>query len=154
MEIAATHGHLEIIKILKQYGVDISVNNDIALRLSSKYGYYHSVYYLIHNGANVFANNNEAYKNAIENDNLDIAHYIEKIMINLYHTTLTCKPDDIIFRKCDICPISMERLEYITEKIGCDTCLNVFKKDSLMKWFKMKGVVCPFKCGGCNFYTI
>lgn len=69
-------GHLEMVKHLHEHGVDITANNDQALRMAAKYGCFDIVRYLCENGGDVTANSNEALIHAANHGNLEALQYL------------------------------------------------------------------------------
>lgn len=75
---------LNMIKILIEKGVDIHVDNDVALRYSVDKNYLNVVKYLVENGANIHANDNEALIHSAENGNLDMVNYLVENGANIH----------------------------------------------------------------------
>ena len=48
---ASMEGHLEVVRLLIENGADVSVKDDVALRLASRYGHLEVAKLLIENGA-------------------------------------------------------------------------------------------------------
>lgn len=82
IKYATKYGQLEIVKYLVELDIggvkvtNIHAGEECALRLASKYGYLDIVKYLVENGADISANNNEALKEARENNRLKIVEYL------------------------------------------------------------------------------
>jgi ankyrin repeat protein len=146
LRFAAEKGHLEIVKYLCEKGADINAISNDALKLALRNNHLLVVKYLIDNGADI----NVVFHYISLNENSDISIYLYSMNIFNFQN----KPDNIIFRECMICPISIEDFTSETEKIGCATCLNIFEKNSLQKWFIVKGIECPLKCRGNTFYIV
>jgi ankyrin repeat protein len=65
VKTCSLRGHIEIMKLLLNNGVDIHVDNDCALRNAASQGFVDMVRFLLENGADPKSNNNEALKWAI-----------------------------------------------------------------------------------------
>ncbi len=70
---AVLNGHIEVVKLLIERGIDIRVDNDNALRTASKF---EIVKLLVDNGANIHANDNEALQLAVENGHIEVVKYL------------------------------------------------------------------------------
>jgi hypothetical protein len=77
-------GDLNMVKILIEKGVDINVDDDIALRNSVDKGYLNVVKYLIENGANIHSNDDEALIQSAENGNLEMVEYLVENGANIH----------------------------------------------------------------------
>ena len=55
------------------------------------------------------------------------------------------RPNNIVFRDNDECPISGEALNKNTKQLGCSLCKNTFKLDALENWLDIN-----YRCPNCN----
>ena len=69
-------GHLEIVKYLVDNGADVHANDDEALRWAASNGYLEVVEYLVDNGADIHANNDGALMWATLNGRLEVVKYL------------------------------------------------------------------------------
>ena len=83
MNIAGSHGHLEILKYLQSLGADIHSNNDYPFRYAAKNGHINVVKYLLKNGVDIHVNNDEALSFALGNDQLEMAKFLIENGANL-----------------------------------------------------------------------
>ena len=154
-------GHIEIVKLLVEKGVDINFRNSKALRNAVIGGYYELVEFLVMNGAKI---TDQILENSICLDNYLITKFLVKNggsldrmnndMVKRYEMMCDKYPIGYLnFRLGDICPISQEYFEEGDERLGCDKCLNVFKRDLLELWL-LKNRECPFRCKESKFYKI
>jgi hypothetical protein len=56
--------------------INIHMNKDMALRMSSKYGHLEVVKYLVEQGADIHANNDRALREAAKNGHLEVVKYM------------------------------------------------------------------------------
>ena len=71
LDIAASEGHLEIVKYLVNKGANIHAGDDYAVRVASRRGHLEIVKYLIKKGADIHARNEEALRDAVLDDKLE-----------------------------------------------------------------------------------
>jgi len=64
---ASYYGHLEVVKLLIDYGANIKIDNNRAVRYASMMGHYDVVKLLIENDADIYAKDNAAVKYASQN---------------------------------------------------------------------------------------
>ena len=76
MKMVSTFGNLDILKYLVSHGVDIQIDNDVALRLASRQGNLDVVKYLLDNGANIHAKDDYALRFAVALGHLDVVKYL------------------------------------------------------------------------------
>ena len=69
-------GRLVIIKWLVENGVDITADNNLAVRWASHNGHLDVVQFLVSKGADVTADNNYAVLWASENEHLEVVEYL------------------------------------------------------------------------------
>jgi len=71
-EWASYHGNFDWVKEMLRLGVNIHVNNDVALQMSVQNNHIDVVKYLIINGADINAANSSPLTTACENENIEI----------------------------------------------------------------------------------
>jgi len=74
----SNRGKLEIVKYLVENGANIHAKNDQALRNASYYGDLEIVKYLVKNGADIHVRNDEALRNACYKGQLEVVKYLVK----------------------------------------------------------------------------
>jgi len=74
------NGHIEIVKYLVENGADIHAYNDEALQLSTKKGHIGVVKFLVENGANIHVNDDIALRWSAENGHTEIVEYLKEKM--------------------------------------------------------------------------
>lgn len=159
-------GNFDKIKYLIEQGADIHANSDEALRMASRSGCLNIVKYLVENGADIHANSDEAIKEAYFNNHYKTVRFLIESGVNpnvlhismkeMMEKSLICKKPTYLpdFRKSDECSISDIKLNDDIPQIGCATCLNIFEKKSLKKWFEMGNNVCPICRTNEGFYIL
>jgi|SRR3989338_961544 len=75
--IASQKGKIAYVKFLIENGADVHAMNDEALRWASENGHFEVVRFLVKNGANVHAMNDEALRWASENGHLEVASFLK-----------------------------------------------------------------------------
>ena len=73
---------LPIIKLLQKYGASIHIDDELPLRLAAVGGRTETIKYLVNQGANVSAKNNEALRAVATNDRHGIESQIIKFLIS------------------------------------------------------------------------
>ena len=68
-----------------------------------------------------------------------------KIRVELGLPKWNKRPDNIVFRNNNECPISGEILNDNTKQLGCSICKNTFKLDALEHWLEIN-----YRCPNCN----
>ena len=58
LQVAAQNGHLEVVKFLVEHGADIHVDNDWSLRMAVQQGYLEVVKFLMEHKANIHIHDN------------------------------------------------------------------------------------------------
>lgn len=76
MEHAIKLNHVEMVRHLHEHGMDITANDNQALRLAAENGSFEIVRYLAENGADVTAHDNEALIHAARFGNLETLQYL------------------------------------------------------------------------------
>ena len=76
MKMVSAYGNLDILKYLVSHGVDIQVDNNVALRLASRKGNLDVVKYLLDNGADIHAGDDYALEFAVSAGHLDVVKYL------------------------------------------------------------------------------
>ena len=84
LRAASRYGYLEMVKYLVENGADIHARNDNALREASRYGHLDIVKYLVENGADIHALNDEALRMASYNGHLDIVKFLVNNGANIH----------------------------------------------------------------------
>lgn len=130
LSMAVSHGKVDVVKYLVEMGVGINVE---MLEIAILMGYYYLVRYLVRVGGKL--------------DDLS-----EEMMVRYREMDGRYKVGDLNFRG-DVCPISCEDFEEGDEKLGCDRCLRVFRRDLLEQWLMVNGR-CPFRCEGSTYYIV
>lgn len=74
---AANYGFMEIVRHLCKNEYPINERKSLALRLSAKNGHFDVVTFLVTNGADISANDYEAYHWAVQNKHEKIAQYLK-----------------------------------------------------------------------------
>ncbi len=93
---SARQGHLDVLQLLIENGVDLHITDEYALSVSAQNGYLEIVRYLIEVGANVGANDNEALKYSVRRGYLVIAKILMENGANIH------AEDDIALKYNDI----------------------------------------------------
>jgi len=155
-------GHFEVVKLLVEKGADINANNGRPLNSATCSGNIEIVKFLLKNGAKV---TKEILENAIDLNfyyltnclikNGGKVEEISKIYQYKYEIMKERYPvnKDIIFKNNGFCPITYDDFMPIDELLGCDKCLQVFKREPLEYWL-MNNSSCPFRCEKSIFYKI
>lgn len=77
LEAVCSEGHLDLLKFLiNKYNININTNNTLALRIACKMGNLNIVKYLVEHGADIHANFNSAFRNAVHYNHYDIAKFL------------------------------------------------------------------------------
>jgi ankyrin repeat protein len=69
---AVTENNLEFVEFLIKNGVDIHINNDIAIRTACEKGFFEITKFLLENGANIHANDEYCIRYAAQNNHIEI----------------------------------------------------------------------------------
>jgi len=73
---ASQNGHLKVVKYLHENGADITANTNFGIRWASRYGHLKVVKYLHENGADITASGNFAIRWASRNGHLEVVKYL------------------------------------------------------------------------------
>ena len=157
--LAVVYLRIEIVQFLLDNGADVHWNDDEVFRRAARMGDLEIVKLLIEYGA--YVNNNSALMNAVERKNLSIIRFLIEnganssivpieIMEKIFFKK---KPDEMIIRNAEFCPISYVKLTDEIPQVVCGNCNNIFFRDALNKWVD-NGKACPYKCGSKTFYCL
>jgi ankyrin repeat protein len=73
---ASLYGYLDVVEYLVSKGADVSADDNFALKWASRFGYLDIVKYLVEHGADVTAEDNYALKWAAEYEYLEVVKYL------------------------------------------------------------------------------
>ncbi len=176
--IACQYGYTSIVKyIIEVVGINVDIYNNKALITACSWGQYNVAMYLIQNGADIHVDNDKPLIAAatvgasprltyvlITLFNMDVrsltgVHMNENVRLFLemagvmIPTKYLDNNSNIQFRQTNICHITHDEIVAGDVLVGCGTCLNVFKRDNLDRWFSRK-YECPFRCRSSSFYNV
>ena len=80
-----------------------------------------------------------------------ITAYQRYIDNNVRRTDFITAPNNLEFKKDDICPISLTPLKH--KLIGCSHCKTLYNDDPFMKWYKQSHI-CPVCRNSNSFYKV
>lgn len=81
---AAENGYLEVVEYLTEAGSNIHADNDYALRWAAKNGHIEVTKYLAKQGANIHAANNYALRYAADSGHLEVVKYLVEHNANVH----------------------------------------------------------------------
>jgi len=151
---ACESGRMNVVKYFVEKNINIHNDNEYGFRISAKNNHLDVVAYLLNRGADIHAENDEALRKSVEKEHYQLVYYLIKKGANTaildydmkmkYGVKIEWekKPDNLLFRESDECPISKKKFTKNVKKLGCSKCLNVFDKNTLIDWLKIKNE-CP-----------
>lgn len=78
LQLAALHGHMDIVRLLVENGADVHAGNDMPLRGAAEEGHIEIVKFLLERGADMTANNNLSIRAAAKNGHFDTVALLVK----------------------------------------------------------------------------
>jgi len=176
--IACQYGYISIVTyIIEVVGINVDIYNNKPLVTACSWGQMEVAMYLIQNGADIHVDNDTPLIAAatvgasprltyvlITLFNMDVrsltgVHMNENVRLFLemagviIPTKYLDNNSNIQFRQTNICNITHDEIVTGDVLVGCGTCLNVFKRDNLDRWFSRK-YECPFRCSSSSFYYV